>query len=105
MGGETSAKQVFDRLAGTWAYWGWKGGYFDSEKDAAAFFDEVRFMLAAQVAAPTHLSGSIRASTGLTALMARARATITSITALVSCNVPNPLTSTATSRLLHSIGR
>ena len=26
--GETSAKQVFDRLAGTWTYWGWKGGYF-----------------------------------------------------------------------------
>src|SRR3982751_5055106 len=23
--GEQSAKQVFDRLAGTWAYWGWKG--------------------------------------------------------------------------------
>src|SRR6185369_12978524 len=22
--GEKSAKQVFDRLAGTWAYWGWK---------------------------------------------------------------------------------
>ena len=39
--GETSAKQVFDRLAGTWAYWGWKGGYFDSEKDAAAFFDKM----------------------------------------------------------------
>ena len=29
--GETSAKQVFDRLAGTWTYWGWKGGYFDQE--------------------------------------------------------------------------
>ena len=29
--GETSAKQVFHRLAGTWTYWGWKGGYFDSE--------------------------------------------------------------------------
>src|SRR5215471_3777547 len=29
--GETSAKQVFDRLAGTWTYWGWKGGYFDAE--------------------------------------------------------------------------
>src|SRR5438093_12800184 len=28
--GETSAKQVFDRLAGTWTYWGWKGGYFDA---------------------------------------------------------------------------
>ena len=29
--GEHSAKQVFDRLAGTWTYWGWKGGYFDGE--------------------------------------------------------------------------
>ena len=29
--GEHSSKQVFDRLAGTWTYWGWKGGYFDSE--------------------------------------------------------------------------
>src|SRR5262245_24554126 len=36
--GETSAKQVFDRLAGTWTYWGWKGGYFDTENDAQAFF-------------------------------------------------------------------
>ncbi len=34
-GGETSAKQVFDRLAGTWTYWGWKGGYFDSEARCA----------------------------------------------------------------------
>jgi ribonucleoside-diphosphate reductase alpha chain len=32
--GETSAKQVFDRLAGAWTYWGWKGGYFDTEGDA-----------------------------------------------------------------------
>ena len=37
--GEKSAKQVFDRLAGTWTYWGWKGGYFDSEADAKAFYD------------------------------------------------------------------
>ena len=50
--GEHSAKQVFDRLAGTWTYWGWKGGYFDSEKDARAFFDELVFMLATQKAAP-----------------------------------------------------
>jgi ribonucleoside-diphosphate reductase alpha chain len=50
--GETSAKQVFDRLAGAWAYWGWKGGYFDNEEDAQAFFDEMRFMLAKQIAAP-----------------------------------------------------
>ncbi len=50
--GETSAKQVFDRLAGTWTYWGWKGGYFESEEDASAFYDEMRYMLAQQMAAP-----------------------------------------------------
>ena len=49
---ETSAKQVFDRLAGTWTYWGWLGGYFDAERDAAAFHDELRYMLAQQMAAP-----------------------------------------------------
>jgi len=51
-GPERDARQVFDRMAGTWTYWGWKGGYFDSEADARAFFDEQRFMLAAQIAAP-----------------------------------------------------
>ncbi len=50
--GENSAKQVFDRLAGTWTYWGWKGGYFDTEGDARAFHDELCFMLATQKAAP-----------------------------------------------------
>ena len=50
--GEKSAKQVFDRLAGTWTYWGWKGGYFDSETDARAFYDELCHMLAAQKCAP-----------------------------------------------------
>jgi ribonucleoside-diphosphate reductase alpha chain len=50
--GENSAKQVFDRLAGTWTYWGWKGGYFDGEADAKAFYDEMRYMLAKQMAAP-----------------------------------------------------
>src|SRR3954465_471214 len=51
-GGETSARQVFHRMAGAWAYWGWKGGYFDSEADARTFYDEHCFMLAAQMAAP-----------------------------------------------------
>ncbi|HEY8579106.1 MAG TPA: vitamin B12-dependent ribonucleotide reductase, partial [Beijerinckiaceae bacterium] len=51
-GSEMTSTQVFDRLAGTWAYWGWKGKYFDTEADAQAFFDEMRYMLAAQIAAP-----------------------------------------------------
>ncbi|MDG1936526.1 MAG: vitamin B12-dependent ribonucleotide reductase [Paracoccaceae bacterium] len=50
--GETSSKQVFDRLAGAWAYWGWKGGYFTNEEDVRAYFDEMRYMLATQRAAP-----------------------------------------------------
>ncbi len=43
---------MFDRLAGTWTYWGWKGGYFDGEADARAFYDEHRYMLAMQMVAP-----------------------------------------------------
>ena len=50
--GEHSSKQVFERLAGTWTYWGWKGGYFDTEEDARTFFDELVYMLAMQMAAP-----------------------------------------------------
>jgi ribonucleoside-diphosphate reductase alpha chain len=49
---ETDSRQVFDRLAGTWTYWGWKGGYFNKEKDAQAFFDELCYMLANQMVAP-----------------------------------------------------
>ncbi|WP_311028253.1 vitamin B12-dependent ribonucleotide reductase [Mesorhizobium koreense] len=51
-GSETDARQVFDRLAGTWTYWGWKGGYFASEEDARAFRDELAYMLATQRVAP-----------------------------------------------------
>jgi ribonucleoside-diphosphate reductase alpha chain len=71
-GSETDARQVFDRLAGFWAYWGWKLGYFAhphekadyrhapfgaaarklAEEQAAAFYDELRHMLARQMAAP-----------------------------------------------------
>lgn len=51
-GSETDARQVFDRLAGTWTYWGWKGGYFASEDAALAFRDELAYMLATQRVAP-----------------------------------------------------
>ncbi|QPC44734.1 vitamin B12-dependent ribonucleotide reductase [Kaustia mangrovi] len=51
-GSETQARQVFNRLAGTWTYWGWKGGYFDGEEDARAFYDELCYMLATQKCAP-----------------------------------------------------
>lgn len=52
LGSEIDARQVFDRLAGTWTYWGWKGGYFSSEEDARTFRDELAYMLATQRVAP-----------------------------------------------------
>ncbi len=51
-GSEMTAIQVFDRLAGCWTYWGYKGGYFDSEVDAKAYYDEMRYMLCSQLCAP-----------------------------------------------------
>jgi len=50
--GETSAKQVFHRMAGCWTHWGREYGYFDTPADAQAYYDEMCHMLAAQVAAP-----------------------------------------------------
>ncbi|MFN3605164.1 MAG: vitamin B12-dependent ribonucleotide reductase [Leptonema sp. (in: bacteria)] len=50
--GETSAKQVFYRLAGTWTYWGWKYKYFHSEEDAINYFEEMLYILANQIGAP-----------------------------------------------------
>ena len=52
LGPERSARQVFDRLAGTWRHWGEKEGYFASAEDAVAFEDELKYMLANQMAAP-----------------------------------------------------
>ena len=52
LGPETSSKQVFNRLAETWRHWGEKTGYFASQEDAQAFEDELKYMLATQMAAP-----------------------------------------------------
>ncbi|GJL61750.1 MAG: vitamin B12-dependent ribonucleotide reductase [Nitrospirales bacterium] len=50
--GEHDARQVFHRLAGCWTHWGKTYRYFDSDQDAQAFYDECRYMLAHQMAAP-----------------------------------------------------
>lgn len=51
-GSEHDARQVFHRLAYTWMDWGRQNNYFDSEEDAKAFYDELCYMLAHQMAAP-----------------------------------------------------
>ncbi len=51
-GEEVDGKQTFRRLAGTWTYWGWKHGYFASEKDARSYYDEMCYMLAFQMVSP-----------------------------------------------------
>lgn len=51
-GSERDSRQVFNRLAGCWTYWGYKNGYFDSADDAQIYYDEMCAMLARQVGAP-----------------------------------------------------
>ena len=51
-GAEGDSRDVFNRLAGTWTYWGFKHGYFHKETDAGIFYDELRAMLARQIGAP-----------------------------------------------------
>ncbi|MFO0872967.1 MAG: adenosylcobalamin-dependent ribonucleoside-diphosphate reductase [Phycisphaerales bacterium] len=51
-GPERSVRQVVHRLVACWKQWGQKHGYFDSRKDADAFYDELAWMLLNQVAAP-----------------------------------------------------
>jgi len=51
-GAEHDARQVFHRLAFTWMDWGRRNKYFDSDEDAKAFYDEICYMLAHQIAAP-----------------------------------------------------
>ena len=51
-GSERDSREVFNRLAGCWTYWGFKHGYFDSEDDARIYYDEMCAMLARQIGAP-----------------------------------------------------
>ncbi|HES58479.1 MAG TPA: vitamin B12-dependent ribonucleotide reductase, partial [Firmicutes bacterium] len=51
-GPETSVRQVVHRMAGCWRQWGEEHGYFDSEQDAQAFYDEIAWMMINQCAAP-----------------------------------------------------
>jgi ribonucleoside-diphosphate reductase alpha chain len=59
--GESDSRQVFERLAGCWTYWGWNAGHFDikdgkktvrDEAAARTFYDELRAMMARQTCAP-----------------------------------------------------
>lgn len=52
LGGESDARQVFQRLANCWMHWGKQYGYFSDEEDALAYTDEMQFMLSHQVGAP-----------------------------------------------------
>jgi ribonucleoside-diphosphate reductase alpha chain len=50
--GEEDVREVINRMAGCWTYWGWKSNYFDTEDDARNYYDEMAFMLVHQIAAP-----------------------------------------------------
>lgn len=51
-GRERTIKQVVNRLAGAWRFWGEQKNFFDTKEDAENFEDEVKYMLLNQMVAP-----------------------------------------------------
>jgi len=51
-GRETSSKQVAHRMADCWRQWGYKYGYFASEKDAQVFYEELVYSILNQMCVP-----------------------------------------------------
>ena len=49
---EATSKEVVHRLAGCWTYWAWKKNCFKNEESARNYYDEMRYMLIRQLAAP-----------------------------------------------------
>ncbi len=52
LGSENTVRQVAHRLAGAWRHWGEENGYFDTERDARIYYDEMCYMLLNQMGAP-----------------------------------------------------
>jgi ribonucleoside-diphosphate reductase alpha chain len=52
LGRETSSKQVAHRMAHCWRVWGERYGYFETEKDAAIFYEELVYSILNQVCVP-----------------------------------------------------
>ena len=52
LGGEWDARQVFERLANCWMYWGKRYGYFSTDEAARAYSEEMQYMLSHQMGAP-----------------------------------------------------
>jgi hypothetical protein len=81
--GETSAKQVFDRLAGTWAYWGWKGNISTRKPTLRPSSTRCATCSPCRWRRPIRRNGSTPACTGPTASTGRARA--------ISMSIPSPM--------------
>lgn len=65
---EDDARMIFERVAGCWAYWGWKGGYFEAENDACDFYQSTVLMMINQEAAansPQQFNGGIHWAYGI----------------------------------------
>ncbi len=52
LGRETSAKQVAHRMANCWRVWGERNDYFNSEKDAQVFYEELVYSILNQACVP-----------------------------------------------------
>ena len=52
LGRETSVKQVAHRMANCWRVWGERYGYFETEKDAQVFYEELAYSILNQSCVP-----------------------------------------------------
>ena len=52
LGSESSIKQVVNRMVGCWTHWGKEFNYFNSTKDAKAYYEEMAYMMINQMAVP-----------------------------------------------------
>lgn len=52
LGRETSVKQVAHRMANCWRVWGERYGYFETEKDAQIFYEELAYSILNQSCVP-----------------------------------------------------
>ena len=103
---ETQREAIFDRLAGAWTYWGWKGGYFDSDEGRRAPSSTKSATCSPRRSARrTRRNGSTPGCTGPTASTVRPGPLLRRSPDRQGARLEVRLRAPAAARLLHPVGR
>lgn len=100
-GGERSAKQVFDRLAGTWTYWGWKGAILRAKRMRGRLWTSCAICSPPRSLRRIRRNGSTPACSGPTASTVRRRVIGTSMRRPARPSLDLGLRAAAAARLFH----